>query len=83
MCRIRIAPTTSIRNPRKLLEPIFSSPILIVTGVFSDTVFVQEQPGGPYSGISVFLGANYSGNFAVRDVVNVEGYYHEYFGNTS
>ena len=55
---------------------------VIVTGVFSDTIFVQEQPGGPYSGISVFLGSNYSGDFQVGDVVNVEGYYHEYFGNT-
>ena len=55
---------------------------VVVTGIFSDTIFVQEVPGGPYSGISVYLGALFGGDLSRGDVLNLEGYYYEYFGNT-
>lgn len=55
---------------------------VVVTGVFSDTTFVQESPGGPYSGISVYNGSVFAGELEVGDVVDLEGYYYEFFGNT-
>ena len=55
---------------------------VVVTAIFSDTIFVQELPGGPYSGLSVYLGALYGGDLKRGDLLDLEGYYYEYFGNT-
>jgi len=55
---------------------------VIITAIFSDTVFVQEEAGGPYSGVSVYLGPFFGGDLKRGDVVSLEGYYYEFFGNT-
>jgi hypothetical protein len=53
-----------------------------VTGVFSDTVFVQEEAGGPYSGIAIYAHGIFTGDLSVGDRVDVTGGYTEYFGSS-
>lgn len=56
---------------------------VIVTGLFGDTLFVQEPPGGPYSGITVFAhGLPTDTDLAVGDRVNITGSYSEFFENS-
>ncbi len=55
---------------------------VLVSGVFSDMVFVQEAAGGPYSGISVFAADNYTGDVAPGDVIDVIGWYSEFYDSS-
>ena len=55
---------------------------VVVSGVFSDMVFVQEEAGGPYSGISVFAADNYTGDVSPGDVIDVIGWYSEFFDSS-
>jgi hypothetical protein len=55
---------------------------VVVTAVFSDTFFVQEQAGGPYSGIAVFDGGKSTAGLAPGVVIEVRGYYVEFYGST-
>jgi predicted extracellular nuclease len=52
---------------------------VVVSAVFSDTFFVQEAPGGPYSGIAVYAHGSFLGNLKLGDVLDIEGSYFEYF----
>jgi len=57
----------------------------VVTGVDDVGVFVQDDAGGAWSGVWVFLGSYWQGswgNLAVGDRVDVTGVYEEYFGLT-
>jgi hypothetical protein len=55
---------------------------VIVTAAFGDTIFVQEPPGGPYSGVAVFIHGLPKADFTVGDELSLSGNYFEYFGNT-
>ena len=55
---------------------------VVVTAVFGDTTFVQEEAGGPYSGIAVFTHGIPTGDLAPGHQVNVVGSYSEYFGTS-
>ncbi|PKN56213.1 MAG: hypothetical protein CVU56_17285 [Deltaproteobacteria bacterium HGW-Deltaproteobacteria-14] len=56
---------------------------VVVTGLFGDTLFVQEPGGGPYSGITVFAhGMPTDTDLAVGDRVNLTGGYTEFFENS-
>lgn len=55
---------------------------VIVTGVFSDTLFVQEANGGPYSGMAIFLHGMVLEEVVRGTVLNLDGGYTEYFDNT-
>lgn len=55
---------------------------VIVTGVFEDTIFVQEPQGGPYSGMSIFMHGVPTGGISVGDIVDISGGYTEFFGLT-
>jgi len=50
------------------------------TGSTKDTMFVQEEEGGPYSGLAIYKGAQTLGDIAVGDRVDVEGEITNYFG---
>ena len=59
---------------------------VVVTGLFGDTMFVQEANGGPYSGITVYTaftdGLPTDEGLAVGDRVNLKGNYSEFFENS-
>jgi len=55
---------------------------VVVTGVFSDTFFIQEENGGPYSGIAVYSHGLFTGDLLVGDRVDVTGGYTEYFDSS-
>ena len=55
---------------------------VVVTAVFSDTIFVQEEHGGPYSGLAVYLHGLSPTDFAVGDRVTLTGGYTEFYGLT-
>jgi hypothetical protein len=52
---------------------------VIVSAVFGDTLFVQEEHGGAYSGISVYTHALGTGDLTPGDVVTVSGGYSEFY----
>lgn|GEM_PF-1457615 len=62
-------------------EPVALSGV-IVTAVYGDTIFVQEPQGGPYSGLAVFMHGLFTGDLNPGDVMNLDGGYSEFFGNT-
>jgi len=53
---------------------------VVVTGTFGDTFFVQEQTGGPYSGIACYAGTKNFEELDPGDVVTVWGTYYEFYG---
>jgi hypothetical protein len=55
---------------------------VVLTADFSDTMFVQEKAGGAYSGLAVFKHGKFIGEFAVGDLLDLEGSLTEYFGQT-
>lgn len=55
---------------------------VIVTGRFSDTFFVQEPKGGPYSGLTIFSHGVPTDELEPGTIITVEGNYTEYFDNT-
>ncbi len=55
---------------------------VIVTGRFSDTFFVQEVNGGPYSGIAVFSHGMPTDDLEPGTIITVDGNYTEYFDNS-
>lgn len=52
---------------------------VVATGVYGDTVFVQEPEGGAYSGIAVFAHGIPTSAVKVGDELEVEGEYYEYY----
>ena len=59
-------------------QPVVLSGV-VVTGVFSDTFYVQEPEGGPYSGIAVFAHGKPLGALAPGNLVDVAGDYSEFY----
>lgn len=55
---------------------------VVVTASFGDTFFVQEQNGGPYSGMAVFSGGAHPDDLVPGDVINIEGSFSEFYGAT-
>jgi len=55
---------------------------VVVTGTFGDTFFVQEKPGGPYSGIACYAGQLNFSELDPGDVVTVWGTYYEFYDLT-
>ena len=55
---------------------------VIVTAIFGDTFFVQEQASGPYSGIAIFAHGEPLADLELGMRLTVNGAYTEYFGNT-
>jgi len=55
---------------------------VIVTAVFGDTFFVQEENGGPYSGIAIYSHGLNTSELQLGDRVDVTGNYSEYFDNS-
>jgi hypothetical protein len=55
---------------------------VVVTAVFGDTFFVQEPAGGPYSGLAVFAHGEPLSALVPGLIVNVSGYYAEFYGST-
>ena len=55
---------------------------VIVTGIYGDTFFVQEQSSGPYSGIAIFAHGIPLGSLELGMRITVNGSYSEYFGNS-
>lgn len=52
---------------------------VVVSAVFGDTIFVQEPPGGPYSGIAVYFHGVPTGSLSVGDVLDITGNYGEFY----
>lgn len=53
---------------------------VVVTAVFGDTFFVQEIPGGPYSGLAVYAHGIPLQSLHPGDVIDVDGQYAEFYG---
>ncbi len=70
-------PTTSPGIPVLLQGVVVTANFVNHT---KDTMFVQEEAGGPYSGISVYKGPKLLGEIFVGDRVDVEGEVTDYFG---
>ena len=70
-------PTTSPGLPVQLLGVVVTANF---TGTTKDTMFVQEEAGGPFSGLAVYKGPKLLGELFVGDRVDVEGEVTEFYG---
>ena len=50
---------------------------VVVTAVFADTVFIQEESGGPYSGVAIFAHGQSTAALKVGDELQVKGSFGE------
>ena len=71
-------------NPEPTAAPGYPVELqgVVVTGIYSDTFFVQEPAGGPYSGIGVYTHGLSTKALKVGSVVTVIATYTEYFEST-
>lgn len=70
-------PTTTPGLPVRFEGVVVSANFV---GTTKDTMFVQEETGGAYSGLAIYKGAQLLGDLYVGDRVDVEGEVTDFFG---